>query len=61
MKKCDKVRKLEFNPNREISSKLRNVWSYRPSSKEKLKKEQPELFALLFNITALTYTTSAAL
>ena len=25
LKKCDKVRKLEFNRNREINSKLRNV------------------------------------
>lgn len=47
LEKCDELRKLEFNPQREVSSKLRSVGTFLPSSKEKLKKEQPELYTLL--------------
>jgi hypothetical protein len=47
LEKCDKRRKLDFNPQREVRSKLRSVGPYRPSSKETLKKEQPDLFNLL--------------
>jgi hypothetical protein len=46
---CEKLRKLEFNPQREIRSNLRIVGPYRPFSKEKLKNEQPELYTLLVN------------
>ena len=45
--KCDSVSRLDFNPQRIIRSKLRSVSSYKPSSRETLKKEQPDLYALL--------------
>ncbi|ALI37153.1 hypothetical protein NMY3_02966 [Candidatus Nitrosocosmicus oleophilus] len=47
LEKCDKLRKLEFNPQREVNIRLKNVKSFLPSSKETLKKEQPELYSLL--------------
>ena len=47
LEKCDKVRKVDFNPQREVSIKLRSVGPFLPSAKEKLKKEQPELYTLL--------------
>ncbi len=40
-------RYLNFNPQREVNSRLRSVDTYRPASKETLKKEQPELHNLL--------------
>ena len=45
--KCDNKRRLDFNPQREVNIRLKNVKSYLPSSKETLKKEQPELYSLL--------------
>ena len=47
LEKDDKVIKLDFNPQKEVSSKLRSVGPFLSSFKEKLKKEQPELYALL--------------
>jgi hypothetical protein len=47
LEKYDKLRKLEFNPQREVNIRLKNVKSFLPSSKETLKKEQPELYNLL--------------
>jgi hypothetical protein len=47
LRKCDEVRKLDFNAQREIIVRLKNVKSYLPSSKETLRKEQPELYNLL--------------
>lgn len=41
LRKCDEVRKLDFNIQREINIRLKNVKSYLPSSKETLKTEQP--------------------
>ena len=38
LEKCDKKRRLDFNPQREVSSKLRGVRPYRQSSKKNLKK-----------------------
>jgi hypothetical protein len=47
LRKCDGVRKLDFNAQREINIRLKSVKSYLPSSKETLKKEQSELYNLL--------------
>lgn len=47
LKKCDEVRKLDFNAQREINIRLKSVKSYLPSSKQTLKTEQPELYELL--------------
>lgn len=44
---CNKLRKLDFNSQGEVSIKLKSVGPYLPSSKETLKKEQPELYTLL--------------
>ena len=53
LNKCDDVKKLDFNPQREIANRLRNVGPFLPSSRETLKKQQPELYSLLVrhNIT----------
>ena len=45
--KCDKIRRLDFNPQREVSSRLRSVGPFPPSSKETTKKEQPDFYNLL--------------
>jgi hypothetical protein len=45
--KCDRVRKIDFNPQREVSARLKSVGPFLPSAKDKLKKEQPDLFNLL--------------
>jgi hypothetical protein len=45
--KCDKIRRLDFNPQREVSSRLRSVGPFPPSSKEITKKEQPDFYNLL--------------
>jgi hypothetical protein len=47
LRKCDGVRKLDFNAQREINIRLKSVKSYLQSSKETLKKEQSELYNLL--------------
>jgi hypothetical protein len=47
LEKCNCVRSLDFNIQREVSAKLKTVKSYKPSSKETLRKEQPELYDLL--------------
>lgn len=62
MEKCDKVRKVDFNPQREVSIKLRSVGPFLPSAKEKLKKEQPELHTLLvkYKIIQKPYLISRA-
>ncbi len=53
LEKCDKVRKSDFNPQREVSAKLKSVGPYFPSSKEKLKKELPELYNLLIKYNVI--------
>ena len=42
-----KIRRLDFNPQREVSSRLRSVGPFPPSSKETIKKEQPDFYNLL--------------
>lgn len=38
LEKCDKARKVEFNPQRDVNIQLKNVKSFLPSSKENLEK-----------------------
>jgi hypothetical protein len=47
LRKCDETRKLDFNAQKEIKIKLKNVKSYLPSSQETLKTDQPDLSDLL--------------
>ena len=47
LKKCNKLRKLDFNPQRRVTNHLRYVGLFAPSSRDKLKKELPGLFSLL--------------
>lgn len=44
LQKCNGLRNLDFNPHMYIHNDLRRVKEYLPSSKEKLKKEQIELY-----------------
>jgi hypothetical protein len=45
--KCDQLKRLDFNPSLYIKNDLKNVRGYLPSSKEKLKNDQPVLCNLL--------------
>jgi hypothetical protein len=47
LQNCDHLKKLNFNSQMEIKYRLRYVGPYLPPSKEKLKKEQPELYQIL--------------
>jgi hypothetical protein len=44
LEKCNNLRKLDFNPNTEIKTKLRYVNNYKPISHNRLKKENNELY-----------------
>ena len=57
---CDKVKKLDFNPQREVRSRLRSVGPFLPSSRKKLKKEQPEVHTLLvkYNVIQMAQSDS---
>ncbi len=44
LQKCDTLRKMDFYPYIYIQNDLRRVKDYLPSSKEKLKKDQTELY-----------------
>ena len=43
LEKCNKLRKLDFNPNTEIKAKLKNVKHYNPISIKKLKDDNRNL------------------
>ena len=47
LKKCDSLRKLDFNPVISIRNYLKNVKTFLPPSKEKLSKERLELYSIL--------------
>lgn len=47
LQNCDHLKNLNFNSQMEIKYRLRYVGPYLPSPKEKLKKEQPELYQIL--------------
>lgn len=46
--KCNNLFKLHFDIKSEISIRLKTVKHYKPISKHKLRKENPELFSLIF-------------
>ena len=43
LEKCNKLRKLDFNPDREIKTKLRYVKDYNPISIKILKNDNQKL------------------
>jgi hypothetical protein len=45
--KCDQLKRLDFNSSLYIKNDLKNVKGYLPSSKEKLKNDQPGLYNIL--------------
>ncbi len=47
LKKCDSLRKLDFNPEISIRNYLKNVKTFLPPYKEKLSKERLELYSIL--------------
>jgi hypothetical protein len=47
LQKCDQLKKIDFNSSIYIKNNLKKVKEYLPSSREKLKKDQPELYDIL--------------
>jgi hypothetical protein len=47
LKKCNKSRKLDFDPSVKIKENLNNVKPYPPPAKDKLKDQYKELYFIL--------------
>ena len=47
LEKCNNLRKLDFNPDIEIKTKLRYVKNYNPTMVKKLKDDNKNLYLLL--------------
>ena len=47
LRKCDSLRKTDFNHHQAIKNDLRNARSYLPHSKERIRLKHPELYNML--------------
>jgi hypothetical protein len=54
LERCNKVRRLDFSPDRRIKSALNGSWSFFPVSCDKLRDEHQEFYKLLQNNGVLT-------
>ena len=47
LKKCDRLRSLDFMPNKMIEDDMKNMRQYLPPSKDNLKDQYKELYYIL--------------